>query len=293
MARLRVAGCCGVDLGVLHVPRHDQVQHGRLVERRVERHQLDRLQPFHVGVAVGHLEMAVLLRVAVAGEVFAAGHDRVVVQTADDRAPQAGHLLRRVGDRAPPDDRVLGVGVHVQHGREVQVETGGRQLATDDGADLVGQRHRGHLPQVGHVREHREGFGQPMDQPALLVDADEGRHATTHRPQRLGQVEHLFEGLEVALEKDEAAEAPFFIEPQQLLGDARAVETDDQPLANASFEGPQIRHERSVRAGGQKNSGDDGKGGLKPEFPKIGRRNLTGDENRDNPRIAGAPRKSP
>ena len=89
---------------------------------------------------------------------------------------------------------------------------------------------------MGHVGEDREGLGQPMNGPTLLINPDKGRHPATHRPQVLGQLEDLLKRLKVAFEEDEAAEPPLLIEAQDLLRNFGPVEADDDALTDAALQ---------------------------------------------------------
>ena len=60
----------------------------------MERDEFDGAKALEIRVGVRQLLVAVLPRIAMPREVFAASHDGVVVQAPDDRSAQAGHLLR-------------------------------------------------------------------------------------------------------------------------------------------------------------------------------------------------------
>ena len=121
--------------------------------------------------------MRIRVRVAVAGEVLAAGQDaRVLLEPAHGRRPHRGNEGRVGAIRPVPDDRVLRVVVHVQDRRKVPVEPHRPQPLADAPC-----RHTA-LLRVLRVADHAGGGvggivgrPEPLDPPPLLVHGHEQR----------------------------------------------------------------------------------------------------------------------
>ncbi|GAA1741017.1 hypothetical protein GCM10009809_40700 [Isoptericola hypogeus] len=121
----------------------------------------------------GQLQVGVRGGGAVPREVLAAGTDAAAVQPAGERGAVPGHDRRRVPEGAHADHRVGG-GVHVEHGRQVEVDAGGREhpaehLARVAGGPLVVE----HSQRRGTRQRRPVGGLQAGDVAALLVDRDE------------------------------------------------------------------------------------------------------------------------
>jgi hypothetical protein len=234
-----------VQLRVVHVCGHHQVEVRRLLGDRLVRHPLALAHPVEVLVALGQRHVAVEAGVPVSREVLAAGDDRVVVEPTDDRSAEVRDLGRIRRDRAIADDRVLGVAVDVEHRREVQVEPRGGELPATHGAHLVGEGHRVDHAELRHLREDGERLRQPMHRAPLLVDADERRDTAAERPELLRQIQDLIELLEVPAEQDDAAEAPLLVHADEVVRQPRALEANDETLADTPLELPKVGHEVS------------------------------------------------
>ena len=125
-------------------------------------------------------EVAVLGRVAMAGEVFEAAEHAGLVK-AFDRRPHAGCGFVRVGrEGARADDRVVRVGVDVGIRGEVEVEAVVLEITADRNAHIahgVGPL-RADSGRAFVLRQaERFDLGQAGNRAALLIDADEHRHA--------------------------------------------------------------------------------------------------------------------
>ena len=132
----------------------------------------------------------------------------VALQRADDRGAEPRDVLGLLRQRAIADDRVLRVGVDVEHRRVVERDA--------DGLQLGGQRAREPLRQrdvaAAAERRHRRPLGerrlQPRDAAAFLIDADPERQLGA--PARCASTRQLGDLLglgDVAGEQDHAAEA--------------------------------------------------------------------------------------
>ena len=90
-------------------------------------------------------------------------------------APSRRDLVGLLGQRAIADDRILRVGVDVEHRRVVERDADGSQLGRQRPREPLGQRRVA----AAAERRHRRPFGerrlQARDPAAFLVDAHPGR----------------------------------------------------------------------------------------------------------------------
>ena len=98
------------------------------LDRRPERHELDRVEPIGRMLDERQLEVRVGAGVAVPGKVLAAGRDAFACSVSMMHRAEPRDILGRLGQRAVADDRVLRVGVDVEHGRVVERDADRLQL---------------------------------------------------------------------------------------------------------------------------------------------------------------------
>ena len=108
------------------------------LDARLEGHHLaiHHLCPCLLGRCVA--EMCVGLCVAVAGEVLDTACDTRIFQALQIVSHHPGSHLGLVAESALTDDDVLGIGVHVGHWREVDIEAVMLQIGADGVATLIG-----------------------------------------------------------------------------------------------------------------------------------------------------------
>ena len=140
MRRDSVAGRFSSSDGTKHVRGHDRRDAG--VDGGLERHELDLAQPIGRMLDERQLEMRIGARVAVAGKMLAARGDAFRLQRPDDRAAEPRDLLGLLGERAIADDRVLRVGVDVEHRRVVERDADRLQLGRERAREALRQRAR-------------------------------------------------------------------------------------------------------------------------------------------------------
>ena len=192
--------------------------------------------------------MRVGARVAVAGEVFAAGRDARVLQRADDDRAEPRDVFRAIGQRAIADHRVLRVGVNVEHGRVVERDADGVELGRERRREARGEPIALGRPGAAQ-RDHRRPLGerplQPRDTPAFLVDADPQRDLRRERLRLPRQIRDLLGRLDVAREEDDAAEIELARERSGLGRQIVSVESHDRQLSHVATQVPK-RHRRLV-----------------------------------------------
>ena len=110
------------------------------------------------------------------GEVFAACQHAVALKTGDDRQSECLDLLGIAAERPVADDRIVGVAVDIQDGREIHVHADGAQLQRRDLGETIGELHRSAAADRALPREDREPFRKPGHAPSLLVNRDEEGH---------------------------------------------------------------------------------------------------------------------
>ena len=118
---------------------------------------------------------------------------------------EPGDVLRAFGQRAIADDRVLRIGVDVEHRRVVERDADGLQLRRERRANRSASVSSPLRAERGHRRPLGERRLQPRDAAAFLVDADPQRQlAREHCDSR--DIRHLLGLVDVAREEDDAAE---------------------------------------------------------------------------------------
>ena len=164
-------------------------------------------QPLRRVLDERQLEVRVGAGVAVPREVLAARGDALALQRADDGRRRGGATARPCRQRAVADDRVLRIGVDVEHRRVVERDADRLQLRGQRAGEALGERDVAAAAERRHRRPLGERLLQPRDAAAFLVDADPGRaiarRARSSSPRELGD---LLGRLDVAREEDGAAE---------------------------------------------------------------------------------------
>src|SRR5690606_19278495 len=181
--------------GYEEVPGHDGPD--ALGEGRPERPE--RLFDVAVGDD-GHAVVGVDRGVAVPGEVLGAGGDPGGLQAADEGAGVAGDEFGVGAEGAQPDDGVVGVGVDVGGGREVDADAGGGQVLPQVAGERFGQG--GVVHDAERVPAGTAAAGadlQPGHLAGLLVGADE--RVRVLRPQGPREAGDLFRVRDVAGEQ--------------------------------------------------------------------------------------------
>ena len=131
-------------------------------------------------------------RATVAGEVLGHGHDAAALHALDVGRAETRHQRRVGAVGAIADDRVVGVGEHVEHRREVHVEAHPGQLTSLRGAALAGLQVTRVLAAEGLVGARVVDVGDGLDRSALLVDGADGQgHAQLRRDVGDALVERL------------------------------------------------------------------------------------------------------
>lgn len=158
----------------------------------------------------GQLLVGVRVRVAVAGEMLSDGEDSGAQGAALERDPKARRGFRVASESPVADHGVFRVAVHVQHGREVDVDPDGRKFQGDRRARRLGRpfgvtAEQGVASRGGELREAR--ILEPCDPAPFLVDGDQrGGTALARRGADLpAQFPHLLRPFQVAGEEDDAS----------------------------------------------------------------------------------------
>ena len=83
--------------------------------------------------------MAVEIGVAMPGKMFATGQDPSRVQSVGECECVFDHGFRCASERPIANDGVAGVGVDVEHWREIQIDSNRAQLSAEDPCCLTSQ----------------------------------------------------------------------------------------------------------------------------------------------------------
>ena len=165
-------------------------------------------------------QVAVHARVAVAGEVLGGGQHPGVLEPLDEGQAVAGDELGVGAEAAQADDRVLGVGVDVEHRGEVHVGAGVAGLLADGPGHAAGER-----GVVGGAERHRPreaghaGDTEGVEGAALLVNEDEQVGAACFE---------LVDGLDAMFEVGGKEQHPGGVElVDEVVGDLGAVPGED------------------------------------------------------------------
>ena len=172
----------------------------------------DQLHPFDFFqrlVHHGQPQMTVRFRVAMAGEMLAAGDHARLPQAAGISRAEVRYLLRVAAEGAHADDRVFRVGVAVQNGRAVEIHAHGPKLLTD---------HAAHAKSIfrvaGGTLRHSTGrnrtqLAQTGHRAAFFIQQDHGRQTRLHADQAVqehAQLPQLLRALNIAAEQDHIAD---------------------------------------------------------------------------------------
>ena len=201
--------------------------------------------------------MRVGVGVAVPGEVLGHGQHSVVLQALDVLNAQRCHAILVFAKRAVADDRVAGVGVHVEHWREIDVYTQSAHFAGDVAAHLV------HVLGVVHGAQ-RHLLGEVGRRVEAHVEAPFGIHG--HEQRHFGgglqAVGHDGLAARAALHKHHAANIIVAHQPLHALDVAAVlvgIRGHHEELAQALVGRERVEHAvdpgRLNRAGGQRVGG--------------------------------------
>ena len=180
-------------------------------------------------------DMAVEVGIAVAGEVLGRGHHAPLLQALDHLRCVGDDRLGPIAVGAYPDDRVVGVRVHIDRGGEVDGDPHCPQFGCGEEACTVcvlrraagGNRHRsGHVGAVGR---------ETGDHPTLLVDADEGGSPARLLDERLDlrcQGGKLLLALDIVGEEDDVGYLVGADGLPEPVIDLRCWKSTDQVLAD-------------------------------------------------------------
>ena len=113
-------------------------------------------------------------------------------------APSRATVVGVVGQRAIADDRVLRVGVDVEHRRVVERDADRPQLRGQRRGEPRRQRASPLRPSAAIGGHSVNGASQPRDAPAFLIDADPERQLRRQRLDVVRQLGHLLGRLDVA-----------------------------------------------------------------------------------------------
>jgi hypothetical protein len=182
------------------------------------------------------------VRVAVPGEVLAAAHQPGAAQPAPERHRVGAHRGGVAAEGAVADDRVGGVCVYVEHGREVPADAQRRHLFAQRPPHgrrprrIAARTHRLHRWPLGRRGAH------PLHQPALLIDRHQQRRGCgRRRPQRRHQRRHLPGGRDIRAKQDDAADLAGGDAGEQIGRGHGSFEPDGQQL-------PDVARQRRHRA---------------------------------------------
>ena len=158
-----VADLANTDVGG-HDRRHAGVDGGPKREQRLRPQLIDGRQ----------LEVRVLERVPVTGEVLGAGCDTASLEPLDEGGYMTGDELRIRAERPDADDRVVRRRVHVGDRSEVEVDAGGGEVGSHRAGNRAGQLHVVDDPErpVPGIRAALSRF-ETGDVATLLVDRDD------------------------------------------------------------------------------------------------------------------------
>ena len=138
--------------------RHGEVarhhESGAGLDRRAERHQLERVEAGPRRADHRQREVRVGLGIAVTGEVLRGGEHPVVLQPADVGRDQPAHQEWILAERSGVDDRIGGIVVDVRDRRKGEVDPDRAALERGDPPHLVGVLF---APRRGHAHIGGEG----------------------------------------------------------------------------------------------------------------------------------------
>ena len=149
--------------------------------------------------------------VAVAGKVLEAGDGPGLRQSFQKGSPLLCDGLWIVGEGADADDRVLRVGIDVQHRRKVHIHAAGHDLLAQDSGNLPGGLGVVHRPQ-GHVPAGHGPLAEAGDAPTLLIHRQEQLGPPVDGVGRLhgvGPAHRLLRGLQLLGKEDHPGKAVF------------------------------------------------------------------------------------
>ena len=201
-------------------------------DRSLERHALDLAQPFRRMLDERQFVVRVGGRVAVARKVFSARGDAFSLQRTDDRRAETGDVFRVVGERAIANDRVLRVGLDVEHRCVVEREADRFEL----GRERAREPFRQPTVAAPAQRRHRRPLGKRRLQSghaaAFLVDGDPRRKVRRQARSLEAHLGDLLRLADIAREEDDAAESELPRQRPQLGRNLMAVESGDEQLTD-------------------------------------------------------------
>src|SRR5262245_15197256 len=184
--------------------RHDE-RHLR-ADRFPERNALDSTDAIRWMLDERQLEMRIDRRVAMSREMLPARGDTALLHSRDDGSSQAADALGVFGESAIADDGILGIRMNVENGSIVERDPDGLEFRRQGHGKPPGELNVAASAEDGHRWPFGEWRLQTRDSPALPFDTDPQRQArceTLHVDRHLG---HLLWRLDVAREKNHAAE---------------------------------------------------------------------------------------
>ena len=213
--------------------------------RRLERHELDRLEPVGRMLDERHFVMGVDTGIAVPGKMLAAGGDTFPLQGLDDDRSEPGDVFRGPGQGPIANHGILRIGENIEHRREVESDAHGAKL----GGQGSGKPLRELLVTAPSKRVHgwpqRERRPEPSHPAPLLIDADPERQFPRERLGLAGDLGDLLGGLDVAGEEDDAAEIELLRQRAEIGWDTVAGKPRDRELARLP-DGVADRHRRII-----------------------------------------------
>ena len=180
-------------------------------------------------------EMRIDAGVAVTRKMLAAGDDFLRLHRQHEWQSRLDHGLRRRSESTRADDRVCGVGVDVEHRREIEVEAEARQLAPHGAADSC------RVPSpTRRIGEAGDGRRRAADATALVIDRNQksfpavrdaylvNQPAVAVEPGCIGEVM-----AKIAFEQNDAGRLQILEQrPVTLAKDGRRAKTDDKMIAH-------------------------------------------------------------
>lgn len=181
--------------------------------------------------------MAVEVRVAVTRKVLATGKDSPVMQPVGKRQRMLDDDFWRVAKCAITDHGIVGVGVHVENRREVQVDADGTQLSPEDHPGVACELCVSGRCEDPHRRQRKHRPAETRNAPAFLIDADQyWKRGTPSSDARGDQRNGLLHLMDVALEKDQTRYGLLRQPPVNRCGRFQAIESADDHAARHSLE---------------------------------------------------------
>ena len=222
--------------GMLVIERRDQQVRGHDAgntrgNRRLERHELDCLQPVGRMLDERHFVMGVDTGIAVAGKMLAAGGDALPLQGPDDDRAEPGDVLRSPGQGPIANHGILRIGENVEHRSEVEGDAHGAKLGGQGSRKPLRQFLVTTPPERVHGRPQRERRPEPRHAAPLLIDADPERELPRQRLRLARDLGDLLRGLDVAREEDDAAEIELLRQCAEIGWDTVAGKPRDRELA--------------------------------------------------------------